>query len=183
MISAMARWFRADGQMRNASHSLLDVAHNLLSPAEFAQFVRAARMGVVATVDDAGNPEAALVDLAVTGSGEVIFDTRTDARKADNIAFDPRIALVVGWAEGVSIQVEGLADILVGAERAEYGRMYCEQFPGSRALEDELRAGQGGAQVAEVLRREARVVPRRGGHLVTGRRRARAVRPPRARRR
>jgi hypothetical protein len=37
-------------------------------------------MGVVATADDAGNPEAALMDLLATSSGEVIFDTRADAQ-------------------------------------------------------------------------------------------------------
>ena len=95
-------------------------------------------MGVVATADDAGNPEAALVDLAVTGSGEVIFDTRADARKVDNIAFNPRVALVIGWSDGVSVQVEGLADILSGAEREEYGRIYLERFPGSRALHEDF---------------------------------------------
>ena len=39
---------------------------------EFVQFVRAARMGVVAT----GDPEAALVDLAVSDDGTVIFARR-----------------------------------------------------------------------------------------------------------
>jgi pyridoxine/pyridoxamine 5'-phosphate oxidase len=109
-----------------------------MSPAEFARFVEAARMGVIATADDAGNPEAALVDLAATSSGEVIFDTQADARKVDNIAFNPRVALVIGWSEGVSVQVEGLADILSGAEREEYGRIYLERFPGSRALDEDF---------------------------------------------
>jgi pyridoxine/pyridoxamine 5'-phosphate oxidase len=95
-------------------------------------------MGVIATADDAGNPEAALVDLLATSSGEVIFDTRADARKVDNIAANPRVALVIGWNEGVCVQVEGLADILSGAEREEYGRIYLERFPGSRVLHEDF---------------------------------------------
>ena len=105
---------------------------------EFAEFVRVAGMGVVATADAEGNPEAALVDLAATGAGEVIFDSAVTARKMANIAANPRVALVVGWRDSVSVQVEGLADTLTGTERAAYGRIYTERFPGSRALREEF---------------------------------------------
>jgi len=47
-----------------------------MTRAEFIEFVRAAKSGVVATVDAEGHPEAALVDLAVTDHGEVLFDTK-----------------------------------------------------------------------------------------------------------
>ena len=105
---------------------------------EFAEFVRVAGMGVVATADADGNPEAALVDLAATDAGEVIFDTPITARKVVNIAVNPRVALVVGWNDGVSVQLEGRADTLTGEERAKYGRIYTERFPGSRALRAEF---------------------------------------------
>jgi pyridoxine/pyridoxamine 5'-phosphate oxidase len=105
---------------------------------EFADFVRVAGMGVVATAGADGNPEAALVDLAATDAGEIIFDTAIVARKVANIAANPRVALVVGWNDGVSVQLEGRADILTGTERAEYGRIYTERFPGSRALRAEF---------------------------------------------
>ena len=120
-------------------------------------------MGVVATVDDAGNPEAALVDLVATSSGEVIFDTRADARKVDNIAVNPRVALVIGWNEGICVQVEGLADILSGAEREEYGRIYLERFPGSRVLPRGLRRhpGQSRGGCATTTRGPSRCVPPR----------------------
>jgi hypothetical protein len=103
---------------------------------QFAAFVRAAGMGVVATAAADGSPEAALVSLAATDAGEVIFDCATTARKLANLAVNPRVALVVGWNEGVSLQVEGVADVLAGADRQRYGRLYAEQFPGSRALDE-----------------------------------------------
>ncbi|MBO0825229.1 MAG: pyridoxamine 5'-phosphate oxidase family protein [Actinobacteria bacterium] len=105
---------------------------------EFVEFVRSARLGVVATVSAEGHAEAALVELAVTGDGEVVFDTKTGARKVANIAGNPSVALVVGWDSGVSVQVEGQAEVLSGAEREKYGRVYLEQFPGARALLDEF---------------------------------------------
>jgi hypothetical protein len=45
---------------------------------------------------------------------------------------------VVGWDNGVSVQVEGPAEVLSGADHEKYGRVYTEQFPQSRALLDEF---------------------------------------------
>lgn len=103
---------------------------------EFVAFVREAREGVVATVDAKGSPEAALVGLAVTDAGDVLFDTHTAARKVANIRGNARVAVVIGWDDGVSVQVEGVAVVLAGAEREACGKVYLEQFPGSRALAD-----------------------------------------------
>ena len=110
--------------------------HDLMTRDEFVEFVRTAGMGVVATIDATGNPEAALVEVAVTDAAEIVFDTKATARKVANIAGNRRVALVVGWHDGLSIQVEGVADILAGAEREEYGRIYQAQFPAARALLD-----------------------------------------------
>ena len=103
---------------------------------EFVAFVRMARQGVVATVDCGGNPEAALVGLAVTDEGDVLFDSYTATRKVDNLRANPRAALVIGWDDGVSVQVEGSAEILAGPDRDAFGQVYLAQFPGSRALAD-----------------------------------------------
>jgi pyridoxine/pyridoxamine 5'-phosphate oxidase len=107
-----------------------------MTRAEFVEFVRAAKLGVVATVDADGHPEAALVDLAVTDLGEVLFDTKVAARKVVNIGGNQRVALVVGWADRVSVQAEGDAEALVGAEREKYGRIHQEQVPKSRAFRE-----------------------------------------------
>ena len=105
---------------------------------QFVEFVRSVRQGVVATVDVHGDPEAAFVGLAVSDAGEVVFDSLTDTRKVRNIRAHPRVALVIGCDGGVSVQVEGVADILTGPERDKYGEIYLSQFPGARALHDEF---------------------------------------------
>jgi pyridoxine/pyridoxamine 5'-phosphate oxidase len=109
-----------------------------MTRAEFASFVRVAAMGVVATADTAGNPEAALVSMAATQAGEVVFDSAVTARKMANIAANPRVALVIGWSDGVSVQVEGTADVLSGTDRQRYGEVYTQRFPGSRALHEDF---------------------------------------------
>lgn len=101
----------------------------LISRADFVDFVRTYRQAVVATVSPEGAPEAALVEMAVTVDGDLVFDTKTEARKVNNLSHDPRAAIVVGWGGRVSIQVEGEAEVLTGDERAELAGLYAEQFP------------------------------------------------------
>lgn len=127
-----------DDVSRSSSASTSDCVKGtkLVTREEFVAFVREAREGVVATVDAGGNPEAALVGLAVTDEGEVLFDSYTATRKVDNLRANPRAALVIGWGEGMSVQVEGSAEILSGPERDVFGQVYLAQFPGSRALAD-----------------------------------------------
>ena len=109
-----------------------------MTRAEFVEFVRAAKLGVVATVDAEGHPEAALIDLAVTDHGEVLFDSMAAARKVINIGGNQRVALVVGWADKVSVQAEGDAEVVSGAEREKYGRIHQAQVPTSRAFRDDF---------------------------------------------
>jgi general stress protein 26 len=105
---------------------------------EFVEFVRVARFAVVATTNTRNQPEAALVEVAATESGELVFDTKSEARKVENLVRSPRVAVVVGWEDGVSLQVEGRADVLAGTDRVSYGQVFESQFPGSRALDDDF---------------------------------------------
>jgi len=103
-----------------------------LSRSDFVHFVRAARLGVVATASPSGMPEAALVDIAISESAELIFDTPVGARKLTNIDRNDRVAVVIGWNDRISIQVEGRVRIVSNDERLDYERLYEAQLPGSR---------------------------------------------------
>ena len=70
-------------------------------------FVRARALAVVATYGPDGAPEAALVDVAAIDAGEIVFDTSSRSRKYRNIQASPRVALVVGWDDEVSVQWKG----------------------------------------------------------------------------
>ncbi len=97
--------------------------------AELVNFVRARALAVVATCRPDGAPEAALIDVAATDAGEIVFDTSVRSRKYRNIQASPQIALVIGWDDEVSVQCEGGADILTGEERERCLRTYVEQYP------------------------------------------------------
>ena len=105
-------------------------------PASIARFVAAAGCGVVATVSPDGSPEAALVGVAALEDGTLIFNTPDAARKVANLRANSRVAVVIGTAGDVSVQVEGDAFIVEDEERQYYGRAYDRRFPGSRALAD-----------------------------------------------
>jgi len=96
------------------------------------QFVRARGLAVLSTVGPGGSPQAAVIGVAATDGGDLVFDTVKTSRKFANLTADPRVALVVGfdWADERTVQLEGTA--------AEVGRedpavaAYYEQFPAGR---------------------------------------------------
>ena len=96
--------------------------------------MRGHRLGVLATVTDAvtGQPEAAVVGIAVTPDCEIVFDTVRSARKYRNLVERPRVALVIGWKQETTIQYEGAARELAGPEDDVYREAYYAIFPEGR---------------------------------------------------
>jgi PPOX class probable F420-dependent enzyme len=97
--------------------------------AELVSFVRARGLGVVATTGPTGSPEAALVGIAASDEGELIFDTSTRSRKLANLSSRPRVALVVGWDDEVTLQVEGDAEVVGGDDFGRCLAAYVAQYP------------------------------------------------------
>ncbi len=106
-----------------------------LTREQFVYFVRAARQGVVATVDRDGHPAAALVEIGVLGDGDLLFQTKAGARKAANLFHHDRVALVIGW-DPVSLQIEGAAELLMGIELDALAPLYAEQHPQRPAMSE-----------------------------------------------
>ncbi len=96
---------------------------------ELLAFLRKHRHCVQASVDARGAPQAAVVGYAVSDRLELVFDTKTGTRKMANLRQNPRLALVVGWDEGQTVQLEGVADEPVGAELARLKDLYFGAFP------------------------------------------------------
>jgi PPOX class probable F420-dependent enzyme len=99
---------------------------------ELITFVRRHPWGVVASVGSQGEPQAALVGIAVTDGGEIVFDTAADARKVANIHRDARVALVVIVQDEVTLQCEGTADLPTGDDRQRCFDAYLRAFPEGR---------------------------------------------------
>jgi hypothetical protein len=92
-------------------------------------FLRARRLAVIATIHDAGRPEAALIGYALTPDGEFVFDCERHSRKSRNLEARPGAALVVGWEAETTIQIEGDAWRPSGAALEDAKRHYLAVWP------------------------------------------------------
>jgi uncharacterized protein YhbP (UPF0306 family) len=99
-----------------------------MTKAELVAFIGKQRHGVQASVAAAGQPQAAVVGIAVTDAAELIFDTLSSTRKCANLRRDPRIAFVITDDER-TVQYEGLADEPTGAELDRCKAIYFRKFP------------------------------------------------------
>lgn len=108
-----------------------------LTPSDLEAFVAANPMGVLATVGASGEPEAALVGVVALADGTLLVDALSTSRKVQNIRRAPRVAVVVGLGD-VTFQVEGVARIADGPERATLAAAYEAGSPGSRAFDPDL---------------------------------------------
>ena len=90
---------------------------------------------VVSSVSESGAPEAALMGFAVTPANEIVFDTLASSRKAVNLARNPKAALVIGWDDQISIQIEGPARRPAGDDLASAKEAYFRAWPDGRARE------------------------------------------------
>jgi pyridoxine/pyridoxamine 5'-phosphate oxidase len=93
------------------------------------QFLNRQKLGVLSTIGPSGEPQSALVGIAVTPSLEIIFDTVSKSRKSANLVCDERVAFVVGWEGERTVQYEGAAREISSTEIGPYHEVYFRQFP------------------------------------------------------
>jgi hypothetical protein len=62
----------------------------------------------------------------------VIFDTLDASRKCINLRRNPRIAVVAGWDEEITVQLEGITDEPTGTERDRILAAYFVPYPDGR---------------------------------------------------
>jgi hypothetical protein len=79
-----------------------------------------------------GAPQAAVVGFAVSDQLEIVFDTLESTRKYANLVADPRVALVIGWDDAITAQIEGVADVPAGAELERLRECYFGPYPDGR---------------------------------------------------
>ena len=103
---------------------------------EIFDIAKTKRYLVVSTVNESGAPEAALMGFALTQAKEIVFDTLSTSRKAVNLARNPAAALVIGWDDNISLQIEGIARRPVGDDLASAKAAYFREWPDGRAREN-----------------------------------------------
>jgi len=99
---------------------------------ELVQFLRRYKLAVQASVAPGGAPQAAVVGFAVSDELEIVFDTVETTRKYQNLRADQRIALVIGWDDEITAQIEGMADFPTGEELERVRESYFAAYPDGR---------------------------------------------------
>ncbi|TSE03399.1 pyridoxamine 5'-phosphate oxidase family protein [Mesorhizobium intechi] len=72
-------------------------------------FLARHKLGAISTVHPDGSPEAAIIQVTLGDDLNIVFDSFPGSRKLTNITRDGRVAVVIGWDENVTVQIEGLA--------------------------------------------------------------------------
>jgi len=72
----------------------------------------------------------------VTKDLDVVFDSTDIARKCANLRRNPRIAVVIGWDDARTLQIEGVADEPKGRELESLKETYFTAHPAGRARAD-----------------------------------------------
>jgi hypothetical protein len=70
------------------------------------------------------------VGFAVSDALEIVFDTVDTTRKHGNLRADSRIALVIGWDDAITAQIERVVDFPAGAELDSIRECYFVAYPG-----------------------------------------------------
>jgi len=101
----------------------------MLTREEIYEFVHARKLAVVSSIGPGGEPQSALVGIAISPQLEIVFDTVKSSRKYPNLKADPRIAVVIGWEGETTVQYEGLAIEPEGEELARTKEIYFDAWP------------------------------------------------------
>lgn len=101
----------------------------------FFNFLNNHSLGVIATNGPDGFPEAAAIEFGQSSKLEIIFDTLITSRKYKNIKRSPKIAMVVGWDENQTVQLEGLAAELNDKERPGLKKAFFDKVPMAKKFE------------------------------------------------
>lgn len=70
-----------------------------------------------------------MVGYGVSDALEIVFDTVDTTRKVGNLRHNARVALVIGWDEAQTLQVEGLADEPGPEELGAIKAVYFAAYP------------------------------------------------------
>jgi pyridoxine/pyridoxamine 5'-phosphate oxidase len=94
---------------------------------------------VIATVSPIGLPQDAVVGFGITDNFEIIFRTFNTSRKYQNIKKNPNVALVIGWVNAQTVQMEGEALELTKEEAQNYKPILFAKNPHAKLSENDPR--------------------------------------------
>ncbi|HET9850806.1 MAG TPA: pyridoxamine 5'-phosphate oxidase family protein [Candidatus Saccharimonadales bacterium] len=106
-----------------------------MTKGDILEFLKSHNLAVVATVDG-DKPQAAVVEFGQLDDLTVIIDTLKTSRKYQNWRANPKTAVVIGWDEDKTLQLDGMATELSGAELERAKQAYFTKNPRAKKWAD-----------------------------------------------
>ncbi|HSW79885.1 MAG TPA: pyridoxamine 5'-phosphate oxidase family protein [Candidatus Saccharimonadales bacterium] len=92
---------------------------------------------VFSTATSDGQSHSAVVGFSANEKYEILIGTSSESRKFKAIKENPKVSLVIGWDENLTIQYEGVASQLQGELLIERQRLHFAKLPESEEFKDE----------------------------------------------
>ena len=79
-------------------------------------------------------PRSAVIAFSETEGLEIIFGTYDDSRKYECLKSNPNVSVALGWDEdlGHTLQYEGVAEEMSGADFEDCLKVHLEKLPGAK---------------------------------------------------
>lgn len=96
----------------------------MIQKQDILAFMRKHSLVVLATADVKGKPQAAVVEFAELDDLTIIIDTFNYSRKYINLQQNDQVAIVVGWDNNVTLQIDATAHELKGEDLLHAKEVY-----------------------------------------------------------
>jgi len=83
---------------------------------EVLKFIKKHDLAVVATVSVENKPQASVVEFGELDDLAIIIDLLKTSRKYKNLQSNRNVAVVIGWDDNITVQMDGIAHELSGEE-------------------------------------------------------------------
>jgi len=103
---------------------------------EIYEFIRSHDLAVVATINPDGKPQAAVVEFGEFPDLTITIDTLKTSRKYKNLQGNTSVAVVIGWEENKTVQMDGMAEELQGDKLAQAKENYFAKNPRAKKWAD-----------------------------------------------
>ena len=108
----------------------------MLLPEKAQQLIKDRVLGVISSVNRYGHPESALVGMAISPDGEIVFGTQLSTRKYQNILENRRVSIVFSL-EKMEVQLEGDARPVSDEQAERYQEVLFAANPAARRYADD----------------------------------------------
>lgn len=96
----------------------------MIQKQDILAFLRKHSLAVLATADMKGKPQAAVVEFTELDDLTIIIDTFSHSRKYQNLQQNDQVAIVIGWDNNVTLQIDATAHELKGEDLLRAKEIY-----------------------------------------------------------